>query len=175
MLFRSPFSLCKTKTTSKQTLLLHADGKKHRAKARAFHAAKQQPNQTNTSAPDAKLPMEYASNDKVLVNSTEHTKLQDSSEHGNLKSENETSVSNKKRKSDVVEDNPIRKKGRDDSLGDLGNGEVVQAEGAKVGVKAHSKKERMDNDKKNIKWKKVIKSALKSVSICGFGVTFVVA
>ncbi|KAL0345061.1 UNVERIFIED_CONTAM: UBP1-associated proteins 1C [Sesamum radiatum] len=39
-------SLCNTKATSKQALLLHADGKKHRAKARAFHAAKQQPNDT---------------------------------------------------------------------------------------------------------------------------------
>ncbi|XP_052487357.1 UBP1-associated proteins 1C-like [Gossypium raimondii] len=31
-------SLCNTKVTSQQTLLLHAEGKKHRAKARAFHA-----------------------------------------------------------------------------------------------------------------------------------------
>ncbi|KAJ0985510.1 hypothetical protein J5N97_003866 [Dioscorea zingiberensis] len=39
-------SLCNTNTTSKQTLLLHADGKKHRAKARAFHAAQNQTKQT---------------------------------------------------------------------------------------------------------------------------------
>ncbi|KAL4589469.1 hypothetical protein LXL04_002376 [Taraxacum kok-saghyz] len=36
-------SLCNTSATSKQTLLSHADGKKHRAKARAFHASKQPP------------------------------------------------------------------------------------------------------------------------------------
>ncbi|CAI9286109.1 unnamed protein product [Lactuca saligna] len=39
-------SLCNTSATSKQTLLSHADGKKHRAKARAFHASKQPPKET---------------------------------------------------------------------------------------------------------------------------------
>ncbi|KMZ66607.1 putative Cell growth-regulating nucleolar protein [Zostera marina] len=39
-------SLCNTTTTSMQTLLGHADGKKHRAKARAYHAS-----QNNDSAP----------------------------------------------------------------------------------------------------------------------------
>lgn len=156
-------SLCNTKATSKQTLLLHADGKKHRAKARAFHAAKQQPIQTDASAPDAKLLVEHASNAKIQVNNNvEKSKLQDPSEHNDVKSENGISPSNKKRKSDVVEDNPIKKKGRDDSPGELGNGEVVQAEGAEAGKKDHLKKERMVNDKKSIKWKKFIKSALKS-------------
>jgi cell growth-regulating nucleolar protein len=37
-------SLCNTTTTSQQTLLLHADGKKHRAKAKAFHASQKQAN-----------------------------------------------------------------------------------------------------------------------------------
>ncbi|KAI9074314.1 hypothetical protein K1719_043737 [Acacia pycnantha] len=156
-------SLCNTKATSEQTLLLHADGKKHRAKARAFLASKQQPVQTDTSAPDAKLPVEHASNGQVQVsNNVEQRKLQDPSECNNLKSGNEISPSNKKRKSDVVGDNPIRKKGRDDSPGELGNGEVVQAEGAEAGEKSHLKKEKMVNNKKNIKWKKFIKSALKS-------------
>ncbi|MBA0622288.1 hypothetical protein Godav_007845, partial [Gossypium davidsonii] len=45
-------SLCNTKVTSQQTLLLHAEGKKHRAKARAFHA--KQPEQTEASALDTK-------------------------------------------------------------------------------------------------------------------------
>lgn len=39
-------SLCNTSATSNQTLLSHADGKKHRAKARAFHASKQPPKET---------------------------------------------------------------------------------------------------------------------------------
>ncbi|XP_054822089.1 UBP1-associated proteins 1C [Prosopis cineraria] len=156
-------SLCNTKATSKQTLLLHADGKKHRAKARAFHSAKQQPLQTDTSASDAKLPVEHASNDKVQVNNNvEQTKFQDPSKHNNLKSGNESSPSNKKRISDVVEDNHIRKKGRDDSSGELGNGEVVQAEGAAGEKQDLLQKERMVNDKKNIKWKKFIISALRS-------------
>ncbi|KAG2323510.1 hypothetical protein Bca52824_016723 [Brassica carinata] len=34
-------SLCNTKATSQQTLLAHADGKKHRGKARSFHAKQQ--------------------------------------------------------------------------------------------------------------------------------------
>ncbi|XP_028753582.1 UBP1-associated proteins 1C-like [Neltuma alba] len=158
------FSLCNTRATSKQTLLLHADGKKHRAKARAFHAAKQQPTQMDASSPDAKLPVEQASNDKVqLKNNGQQTKLQDPSEHNNLKSGNEISQSNKKMKSDVAEDDPNRKKGRDDNSGELGNGEVVQAEGAEAGRKEDRlKKETMVNDKKNKKWKKFIKSALKS-------------
>lgn len=46
-------SLCKTTTTSKQTLLLHADGKKHRAKAKAFHASQKQANETEQT-PDVK-------------------------------------------------------------------------------------------------------------------------
>ncbi|KAF2297554.1 hypothetical protein GH714_038690 [Hevea brasiliensis] len=44
--------LCNTKATSKQTLLLHGDGKKHRAKARAFHAAKLQQTRQTESAQD---------------------------------------------------------------------------------------------------------------------------
>ncbi|WCJ42734.1 zinc ion binding [Euphorbia peplus] len=41
-------SLCNTQATSKQALLIHADGKKHRGKARAFHA-KSAPNGNATN------------------------------------------------------------------------------------------------------------------------------
>ncbi|KAF7806767.1 UBP1-associated proteins 1C [Senna tora] len=147
-------SLCNTKATSKQTLLLHADGKKHRAKARAFHAAKQQPNQTETSAPDAKPPVENSSNGEVQVNNiVDQSKLQDPAKHNNLKSENEISPSNKKRKLDAVEDSPKRKKGRDNASVEMGNGEVIQGEREEAAEKESNK---------NIKWKKFIKSALKS-------------
>ena len=61
-------SLCNTKATSKQTLLLHADGKKHRAKARAFHASKQTPVEADKSATDAKVAVEIAPNDEVTCN-----------------------------------------------------------------------------------------------------------
>ena len=37
-------SLCNTTTTSKQTLLGHADGRKHRAKAKAYHASQKKEN-----------------------------------------------------------------------------------------------------------------------------------
>uniref|UniRef100_A0ACD5WG36 Uncharacterized protein n=1 Tax=Avena sativa TaxID=4498 RepID=A0ACD5WG36_AVESA len=37
-------SLCNTTTTSKQTLLGHADGRKHRAKAKAYHSSQKQEN-----------------------------------------------------------------------------------------------------------------------------------
>ncbi|KAK1312504.1 hypothetical protein QJS10_CPA07g01007 [Acorus calamus] len=49
---RAPWfcSLCKTKATSQQTLLLHADGKKHRAKAKAFQASQQKPDQAEETA-----------------------------------------------------------------------------------------------------------------------------
>ncbi|KAK2431862.1 UBP1-associated protein 1C [Trifolium repens] len=64
-------SLCNTKATSKQALLLHAEGKKHGAKARAFHALQQPPVQTDKPAPDGK--------------DAEQPKLQESSEQNNLK------------------------------------------------------------------------------------------
>ncbi|KAK7329662.1 hypothetical protein VNO77_23835 [Canavalia gladiata] len=139
-------SLCNTKATSKQTLLLHADGKKHRAKARAFHASQQPPLQTDKSAPDAKLAVETAapSDNK----NGELPKLQESQQN-NLKPENEISSANKKRKLEGLEDELV-KKSRNDTSVDMGNGEVIQGEEA-IGV-----------SKNKIKWKKFIKSALKS-------------
>nr|KYP57577.1 Uncharacterized protein C16C10.8 [Cajanus cajan] len=118
-------SLCNTKTTSKQTLLLHADGKKHRAKARAFHASKQQPVEADKSSPDAK----------------------------------------KKRKLDELEDDLV-KKSRNDTSVDMGNGEVIQGEEIK-GESNLKRKGMLESHctsavKNKIKWKKFIKSALKS-------------
>ncbi|MBA0866588.1 hypothetical protein Goshw_022580, partial [Gossypium schwendimanii] len=60
------FSLCNTKVTSQQTLLLHAEGKKHRAKARAFHA--KQPEQMEASALDTKALTENKANSESLEN-----------------------------------------------------------------------------------------------------------
>ncbi|AEC06875.1 putative transcription factor C2H2 family [Arabidopsis thaliana] len=45
-------SLCNTKATSQQTLLAHADGKKHRGKAKAFHARQQQEQSTTLDNKD---------------------------------------------------------------------------------------------------------------------------
>ncbi|KAG6500286.1 hypothetical protein ZIOFF_040129 [Zingiber officinale] len=43
-------NLCNTTTINQQTLLLHADDKKHRAKAKAYHASHNQSSQTVVSA-----------------------------------------------------------------------------------------------------------------------------
>ncbi|KAE8712538.1 mitogen-activated protein kinase kinase 2 [Hibiscus syriacus] len=154
-------SLCNTKATSQQTLLLHADGKKHRAKARAFHA-KQQPQQTEESAPDTKDSAENKENGELPENkSVGEDKLQDHSKDGqpqiNSVAANGCISSNKKRK-------------LDDSSDETGNGEVTQMEKEKAKKSKHNAiKEGLvesaftkEDTKKKIKWKKLIKEALKS-------------
>ncbi|KAK2973714.1 hypothetical protein RJ640_021545 [Escallonia rubra] len=61
-------SLCDTSATSRQTLLLHAEGKKHKAKARGFHASKQQPKQTEEYNPDTKISTENSQKDGLSGN-----------------------------------------------------------------------------------------------------------
>ncbi|XP_047151731.1 UBP1-associated proteins 1C [Vigna umbellata] len=164
-------SLCNTTTTSKQTLLLHADGKKHRAKARAFHASKQQPIQADKSATDdAKTVVETGPNDKVRDDSNvEVPKLKESSTQNDSKQGNETSSAKKKRKLEALGDGKsvdLVKKNRNDTSVDMGNGEVIQGE--KATGESNLKKEGMLEPcctiavKNKIKWKKFIKSALKS-------------
>ncbi|KAL0333736.1 UNVERIFIED_CONTAM: hypothetical protein Sangu_1529800 [Sesamum angustifolium] len=148
--------LCNTKATSKQALLLHADGKKHRAKARAFHAAKQQPNDT------AETKGSSENNAK-----TEAPENKDSEENSALES-------NKKRKLEASENDGAQNKTVGDNPAELGNGEVIQTKGAEAkGLKKakHNATEEdagldiasdKDSSKKKIKWKKLITSALKS-------------
>lgn len=167
----APCSLCNTKATSKQALLLHADGKKHRAKARAFHASQQQPVQTNNSAPDAKSAVEIASNGTTSNDkNVELPKSQESSEQNNLKPGNEDSSENKKRKVEALEGDLIKKCKNSTSV-NAENGEVIQGE--KAGEKKLKKEEIVAphctsavNSK--IKWKKFIKTALKSVCSLNF-------
>ncbi|KAK7388227.1 hypothetical protein VNO78_23038 [Psophocarpus tetragonolobus] len=152
-------SLCNTKATSKQTLLLHADGKKHRAKARAFHASKQQPVQAEKSITDTKVAVGTAPNEEERDNKNgEVPKLQESSKQNNSKPGNEISLATKKRKLEALEDDLI-KKSRNDSSVDMGNGEVIQGEEA--AGESNLKKEG-SAVKNKIKWKKFIKTALKS-------------
>lgn len=161
-------SLCNTKATSKQTLLLHADGKKHRAKARAFHASKQPPVEADKSATDAKVAVEIAPNDEVRDDKIgELPKLQESSKQNNSKPGNEISSAKKKRKLEALEDDRIKKTKNDTSV-DMGNGEVIQGEEATG--ESNLKKER-SAVKNKIKWKKFIKSALKSVCVLNFRMT----
>lgn len=133
-------SLCNTKATSKQTLLLHADGKKHRAKAKGFHAKQQ--SQSEQTAGDKKDATENVSND----------------ESGQKKEDlpAPTGVGS----NDVKEDSQTNKKRKLESLDETGNGEVIQAEEAQG--KSEPKKAKKKVDEKKIKWKKLITSALDS-------------
>ncbi|XAR53458.1 hypothetical protein NMG60_11022021 [Bertholletia excelsa] len=173
-------SLCNTKATSKQTLLLHADGKKHRAKARAFHAANQQLKQGEEYIPNAKdstgSEQKYCNSDAEVTkdqNSVKAADLHDGAEAGNV-----TSLSSKKRKLDAAKNGANGEIARGDISGELGNGEVIQVEkGEKEKTKHQKKKSKnsvpegdgklepspvIEEAKKKIKWKKLIKSALES-------------
>ncbi|KAL1563353.1 UBP1-associated proteins 1C [Salvia divinorum] len=166
--------LCNTKATSKQALLLHADGKKHRAKARGFHA-KQQGNvtvETNVSAGN------NATN-KVSVNNEMggylNSSVVDPPCDGSAV-ENNSLESNKKRKLEASENGDANHKSEVDVSAELGNVKVLQVQGQEIDVTKSSKKAKLsakeehtkldsaaDKDAcKNIKWKKLIVSALKS-------------
>ena len=124
-------SLCNTKATSKQALLLHADGKKHRAKARAFHAANE-PKQKEESTQNGNVSTENISKDESIGNKNVEAKMQNPPQmatvHDSLETENENLASKKKRKLDASDNNGDRKKVGGDASGELGNGEVIQVE-----------------------------------------------
>ncbi|KAI3447177.1 hypothetical protein Pfo_003842 [Paulownia fortunei] len=171
-------SLCNTRATSKQALLLHADGKKHRAKARAFHAAKQQPNDT---AETKSFTENNAKNEVPECKDFEESRDQNSSKVAPLRDgcgeENNASGLNKKRKLDISENDGAHHKTGGDITAELSNGEVIQIEGAETEVTKGLKKAKhsatqegakldstadKDFGKKKIQWKKLIASALKS-------------
>ncbi|KAH1067580.1 hypothetical protein J1N35_032567 [Gossypium stocksii] len=151
------YCLCNTKATSQQTLLLHAEGKKHRAKARAFHA-KQQPEQMEASALDTKALTENKANSESLENKPKgKAKPQDLPKDGHVQINSEASngdiSSKKKRKLDVPVTDITEIQSVDDSSGKACN--VVRED------KAAFITDKEDN-KRKIKWKKFIKAALKS-------------
>ncbi|XP_012478714.1 UBP1-associated proteins 1C [Gossypium raimondii] len=166
-------SLCNTKATSQQALLLHADGKKHRAKARAFHA-KQQPKQMEESAPDSKVSAENNENGELPENkSVGDAKSQDLPEDGQPQINSEATKgdvpSNKKRKLDASVTDGTEKTSVGDSSVEMGNGEVDDAKGKAKKSKHNVVKEdkveaasTKEDKKKKIKWKKLIKDTLKS-------------
>lgn len=161
-------SLCNTQATSKQTLLLHAEGKKHKGKARGFHAAKKQSNQTEESVPDKEPTVDETPKFEVAENGhngseKQQDQLDAKSELGNLGVENGTSPSKKKRKRGVTEDDTTEKTRGDDPS--RGNGEVIQAIEAEIKpIKddVRVSKSSKEDSKKKIKWKKLITSILKS-------------
>ncbi|KAK3213464.1 hypothetical protein Dsin_018170 [Dipteronia sinensis] len=172
-------SLCNTKATSRQTLLLHAEGKKHRGRARAHHAANQPPKQVEEVA-DMNGSTENTSNGKSADNKhVEEPKLQNLPEVETVHDESQTLNGNlpstKKRKNHASENDG--KKTASDTPDEAGAGEVIQVETAKAKeTERSSKKSKHDllkaevegsmntkEDTKNkIKWKKLITSSLKS-------------
>ncbi|KAG7021349.1 UBP1-associated proteins 1C [Cucurbita argyrosperma subsp. argyrosperma] len=155
-------SLCNTKATSKQTLLLHAEGKKHKGKARGFHAANKQSNQTEKAVSNKMPAVEETPKDEVVENGhvgAEKSKdqLKAESELGNLESENGTSHTKKKRK---LDDGSTEKTKDDDP--NRGNGEVIQATKAEIKPIKDEITVSKSLKEKKIKWKKLITSILKS-------------
>lgn len=159
-------SLCNTNATSKQTLLLHAEGKKHRAKARAFHAAKQQPKQTEP----ADRGVEGSSDNNQRSEIPENKAVEELKEQNSTEAENDKSHSKKKRKDRESENGGAK------LSSELDNGEVIQVEKEQETKHKKAKNETVKQDKANvdgsngndskkkIKWKKLITSALKSNS-----------
>ncbi|KAL6316579.1 hypothetical protein AAG906_018834 [Vitis piasezkii] len=118
-------SLCNTKATSKQALLLHADGKKHQAK------------QKEESTQNGNVSTENISKDESIGNkNVEEAKMQNPPQmatlHGSLETENENLASKQKRKLDASDNNGDRKKVGGDASGELGNGEMIQVETAEA-------------------------------------------
>lgn len=179
-------SLCNTYTTSKQTLLLHADGKKHRAKARAFHA-KQQPCQTQELTLNEKDGSNHSIGESVEANCSMKTNgsidgVSQKAATAFCSAAEKKSPSAKKRKLDAS-----RSQGAENNegsfAGDLSNGEVIQSEREAdpeclPNKSKHTDAELPSDDQideigqgqgvtgPNIKWKKLITSILKSVCSC---------
>ncbi|KAL8215499.1 hypothetical protein R6Q57_022336 [Mikania cordata] len=126
-------SLCNTSATSKQTLLLHADGKKHRAKARAFHASKKQPKDSEAPTPNTECKCESIQKADMPLNGGSEKELH-----------SPTSVS-KKRKLEASEN----------------NSELIQ-DPSFESEKTKKSKENKEDIEKKIEWKKIITAALKS-------------
>ncbi|GLT45040.1 hypothetical protein SLA2020_189050 [Shorea laevis] len=177
-------SLCNTKATSQQTLLLHADGKKHRAKARAFHG-NQNPKQTEESAQDNNVPTERTQNGELVENSSlEDPKLQNHSKGDPVNIDSEAANGNlqlKKKRKHESSNKDRNKNAGDDTSGETSNGEVIQVQREKIKVReSESKLKKAKHDvqkedkaesgsnkdvkdtKAKLKWKKLITSALKS-------------
>ncbi|KAL3535569.1 hypothetical protein ACH5RR_004030 [Cinchona calisaya] len=167
---RAPWScsLCNTNVTSQQTLLLHAEGKKHIAKAKAFHAAKQ-PKQTEGAALNKDVPAENNGKNGALEATEKEIEQKTSdiaSKKDNSVAENGNYQSNKKRKLEASEDIGAMQKPGVDLPSELGNGEIIQVGQPKT-KKLKDKDKKVEqsvskDEKKKIKWKKLITSSLKS-------------
>uniref|UniRef100_A0A7N0UKQ3 U1-type domain-containing protein n=1 Tax=Kalanchoe fedtschenkoi TaxID=63787 RepID=A0A7N0UKQ3_KALFE len=140
-------SLCKTNATSRQALLLHADGKKHKGKARAFHAANQKSNQAEVHVAEENDLVDYST--KNIVQSIINVNQK------NERPIERTTVYNKKRKREEADKTIFAEKDACGSSYETCNGEVVQAPPSKSD-KSES------NSVKKMKWKSLITASLKT-------------
>ncbi|XP_075511510.1 uncharacterized protein LOC142547223 [Primulina tabacum] len=150
-------SLCNTKTTSKQTLRLHADGKKQRAKARGFRASKRQPvDAVGTTDLTEKNEKNEVPENNGLRESRDQNSSEVTSLHDNLEVETYSLKSDKKRKLKASEvDGAELNTGGETSTD--GNGEVIQIQ--------QTETEESDGVGKLIKLRKFV---LKSLKESGF-------
>ncbi|CAL4962995.1 unnamed protein product [Urochloa decumbens] len=131
-------SLCNTTTTSKQTLLLHAEGKKHRAKAKAFHSSQKQANGAEQTA-DVKETEAVPTKESAQVND---------GKGGDHERDEEKDAAKRKRMDDMSIEEPGNTKKQ--HLASSNTGEVIQSEDGKSAKKT------------KIKWKKIITTTLKT-------------
>lgn len=150
-------SLCNTTTTSKQTLLGHADGRKHRAKAKAYHASRKQEN-VSEQAPD----------DKEIggAPATEPPQLNDGKGADSETNVDKDAVKRKRTDSVALEETDNAKR---QNLSNLKTVEVVQSENGELKTKSMSAAievvngtNHQDTKKQKIKWKKIITKILET-------------
>ncbi|CAA6666188.1 unnamed protein product [Spirodela intermedia] len=140
-------SLCNTTTTSKQTLLLHADGKKHRGKAKAFHASKNQTDKPQVSAAnkdDINGVPKIDSADKKSADILDEMKAPSGP------------FNTKKRKVDAPDHI------EHDDVTEMAEANQFCAESVQIGHHQDTKDPAKDSSEQKIRWKKLIVSILKS-------------
>ncbi|CAD6231120.1 unnamed protein product [Miscanthus lutarioriparius] len=150
-------SLCKTTTTSKQTLLLHADGKKHRAKAKAFHASQKQKDGAEQT-PDVKEAGGVPTKESAQVNG---------GVSGDRERNEDKDAGKRKRMDDMTMEEPDNTKRQ--HLTSSSVVELTQSGDEKSENKAKSKADELASgadcksvQKQKIKWKKIIAKTLKT-------------
>ncbi|VAH61286.1 unnamed protein product [Triticum turgidum subsp. durum] len=151
--------LCNTTTTSKQTLLGHADGRKHRAKAKAFHASQKQENGAEQTPSDKET---------GGAPTTASTELNDG-KGADGERDADKDVVKRKRTDSTTSEEPDNAKRQ--ILSNLKTGEAIQSENGEAELKTKSKSaaeelvigaNHQDIKKQKIKWKKIITKILET-------------
>uniref|UniRef100_A0ACD5VEJ9 Uncharacterized protein n=1 Tax=Avena sativa TaxID=4498 RepID=A0ACD5VEJ9_AVESA len=149
-------SLCNTTTTSKQTLLGHADGRKHRAKAKAYHSSQEKENGS-----------EQIPDDKEIA-TTEPPQLNDWKGADSERDVDKDAVKRKRTDSIALEEPDNAKR---QNLSNLKTRDVVQSENGELKTKSKGAANEVvngtnhqDTKKQKIKWKKIITKILETNS-----------